>query len=106
MRGVCDRIRQEALVETQRTGRSSDDDTATKPSASSSATAGPGHQTGSVASDGACRVMLLDGNQIDIPLQVGNKGSPYSTAEQTDRQADRSQPCVTLPLWVKGKGSP
>jgi len=94
MRGVCDRIRQEALVETQRTGRSSDDDTATKPSASSAA--GPGHQTGSVASDGACRVMLLDGNQIDIPLQVGNKGSRYSTAEQTERQAGRSQPCVTL----------
>jgi len=94
MRGVCDRIRQEALVETQRTGRSSDDDTATKPSASSAA--GPGHQTGSVASDGVCRVMLLDGNQIDIPLQVGNRGSPHSTAEQTDRQANRSQPCVIL----------
>jgi len=94
MRGVCDRIRQEALVETQRTGRSSDDDTATKPSASSAA--GPGHQAGSVASDGACRVMLLDGNQIDIPLQVGNGGSRYSTAEQTERQANRSQPCVIL----------
>jgi len=54
-------------VEGQRTRRSnSDDDTATKQliqTSSSSSAHHPG--TGTV-----CRVTLLDGNQLDVPLQV------------------------------------
>ena len=54
---------QEALVETQRTQRSnSDEDTATK-QLIQPASHHPGSST-------VCRVTLLDGNQLDVPLQV------------------------------------
>jgi len=53
-------------VEAQRTRRSnSDEDTATKQLIQT--TSSSPHHSGSAA---VCRVTLLDGNQLDVPLQV------------------------------------
>jgi len=51
-------------VEAQRTRQNnSDDDTATKQQIQTSSTQHAASETG-------CRVTLLDGNQLDVPLQV------------------------------------
>lgn len=59
---------QEALVEAQRTRQNnSDDDTATKQQIQTSSTQHAASETG-------CRVTLLDGNQLDVPLQKSSNG--------------------------------